>query len=220
LREDIYKVPNSLVTLQRVSNPAAPAPQTRAVLGSFADTPTGLGLYKNVPLKDGLGNYMVLRFPGGLDTLQLNQHVTGNADLDTGSLSQNYLIFVPVADPGTLRPVISIVSPLANSSLYSAQGVVTATIANRDTTVVVGSIGMKINGATVAVTAYATNGGAFVSATIPSPLPPSGSTVTNTLYYQDSGGIWQTGVWAFTAAYNYLPASSSLPPGSLTIRGL
>jgi len=118
-----------------------------------------------------------------------------------------------------LRPVISIVSPLANSFLYSAQGVVTATIANRDTTVVVGSIGMKINGATVAVTAYATNGGAFVSAAIPSPLPPSGSTVTNTLYYQDSGGIWQTGVWAFTAAYNYLPASSSLPPGSLTIKG-
>ena len=218
LREDVYKLQNALVTLERVSNPAATAPQTTAVLGSFTGLPTGLGLYENVTLNDGTGNPMILRL-GGLDTLQLNERVTGNASLNSGFLAQNYLVFVPVADPGTLRPVISMVSPLANTLLTSAAGTVTATIANRDTTVVVGTIGVKINGTTVASTAYATNGGAFVFANIPAPLPPPGTIITNTVYYQDSGGIYQTGVWTFTAAYPYLASSSGLPSGSLTIKG-
>jgi len=220
LRQATFQVLNSLVTLDRVTSDRTLPNQSTAILGTFAASTTGIGLFDNVPLTDGPGNPMVLRLPGSLDTLRLTTIVSGGADLDTGNLQQNYMVFVPVSDPGTLRPVISLVTPLANSVLASAAATVTATIANRDTSVVVGTIGMKINGVTVAVTATPTNNGAFVSAPIPTPLPPNGATITNVLYYQDSGGIWQTGVWSFTTGYSYLSAPSSLPAGSLTQRGV
>ena len=220
LRQATYLVPNSLVTLERVTSDRTIPGQSTAILGTFAASVTGLGLFDNVPLTDGPGANMVLRLSGGVDTLRLDTRVSGGADLDTGAVQQNYMVLVPVSDPGTLRPVIALVTPLANSVLLSATAAVTAEIANRDTSVAIGTIGMKINGAIATVTATPTNNGAFVSATIPLPLPPSGSIVTNELYYQDSGGIWQTGVWKFTAAYSYLAASSSLPPGSLTMKGV
>jgi hypothetical protein len=219
LRQSTWKINNSLVTLERVSNPTAPAPQTRAVLGSFASLQSGLGLFINVPLKDGVGNEMILRL-GGLDTLQLHEIVTGGADLDTGLLQQNYFILVPVSpDPGVLRPVVSEVTPLANSLLTSASADVSATIANRDRSVVLGTVGIKNNGVTVTPSLlYATNNGAYIAYTLPAPLPPPGTVVTNTVYYQDNDGVWSTNTWSWTADYNYVSVSAGAP-GSLAQTG-
>jgi hypothetical protein len=221
LRQATWKLQNSLVTLERVSGATGPT-QVNSVLGTFVATPTGIGLFVNVPLTDGPGNPMILRLSGAVDTFQIHNYVTGNADLDTGNLQQNYWVLVPVTDPGigNLRPAVALVSPLANAKVTSAQTAVSAIIANRDTTVNIGTIGMKINGNTVTPTLrYATNNGAYVSYTLPAPLPAPGSTVTNTVYFQDSGSVWQTNTWTWTAAYTYLAAANSLPAGSLAITG-
>jgi len=218
LRQATFKLANSLVTLERVTG-ATSTSQANTVLGSFAATPTGIGLFVNVPLTDGLGNPIVLRFSGSVDTLQLRERVTGNADLDVGNLEQNYMVLVPVANPGTLGPVVTVVSPLANSTLNSVVPVTTATIASRDTTVNLGSIILQVNGSTVPATVSPTNGGAFVSYTLPSPLPTPNSTVTNTLIFRDSGGVYQTNTWTWVLTYAYLPAANSLPVGSLHVPG-
>ena len=219
LRQATFKLANSLVTLERVMGDPTTTSQTNAILGAFNATPTGLGLFLNVPLSDGLGNPMVLRFSGGVDTLQLHNRVTANANLDNGNLEQNYMVLVPVTDPGTLRPVVALATPLANSILNSAAPVATATIANRDTTVNLGSIILKLNGSTAAASVSPTNNGAYVSGALPYPLPPPNSTVTNTLIFKDSGNVWQTNTWTWTLTYTYLPAANSLPLGSLSVTG-
>ena len=219
LRQATFKLVNSLVTLERVTGDPTSTSQNNAILGTFNATPTGLGLFLNVPLTDGLGNPMVLRFPGGVDTLQLHNRVTANANLDNGNLEQNYMVLVPVADPGTLRPVVALATPLANTTLNSGAPVATATIANRDTTVNIGSIILKVNGSTLAATVSPTNNGAYVSCALPYPLPLPNSTVTNTLIFKDSGNVWQTNTWTWTLTYAYLPAASSLPAGSLGVSG-
>jgi hypothetical protein len=217
LRQAAAIINPSLVTLARVTG-ATTSSQTAAILGTFAEPPTGLNTFINVPLTDGAGNPMVLRLAGGLDTFQIYDWVTGNASSDTGSLQQNYFVFVPVTIGTNLGPIVALATPLAGFTFNSIAPTVNATIANRDTSVSVGTIGMKINGSHVAATAYATNGGAFVTYTLPSPLPTPGSTVTSTVYYQDGASTWYTNTWTWTLAYNYL--STSLPLGSLTIRGI
>jgi hypothetical protein len=219
LRQATFKLLNSLVTLERVTGDPTTTSQTNTILGNFAASPTGIGLFVNVPLTDGTGNPVVLRFSGGVDTLQLHNRVTGNANLDVGSLEQNYLVLVPVADPGTLRPAVSLVTPSANSTLNSAAPVTTAAIANRDTSVNLASIILQINGSTVAATITPTNNGAYVSYALPYPLPAPNSMLTNTLIFKDSGNVFQTNTWTWMLAYTYLPAANSLPVGSLSVPG-
>jgi hypothetical protein len=219
LRQATFKLLDSLVTLERVTTDPTLPDQATAVLGSFTATPTGIGLFANVPLTDGPGNPVVLRFSGGVETLRLMNRVTGNADLDTGNLEQNYLVFVSVADPGTLRPLVTMVSPAVNSTLNSVVPVTTASIANRDTSVNANSIQLQINGHTVTAAITTTAVGAELAYTLTHPLPPANSLVTNTLIYQDTAGLSQTNTWTWTLTYPYLRASSSLPLGSLTVRG-
>ncbi len=219
LRQATFKLQNSLVTLERVTGDTATTSQTNAILGSFVATPTGIGLFANVPLTDGLGNLMVIRLAGTVDTLQLHNRVTGNANLDVGNLEQNYMVLVPVSGVGTLGPVVAMATPRANSTFNSMSPTVTATIANRDTTVNVGSISLQINGNAVAASVTPTNNGAFVSYALPSPLPPSNSLVTNTLIFQDSLGTFTTNTWVWTLTYTYLNPANSLPVGSLRVPG-
>ncbi len=219
LRQATFKLPNSLVTLERVTSDRTQPNQTTTILGSFAAIPTGIGLFVNVPLTDGPGNPVVLRFSGGVDTLRVMERVTGNADLDVGSLEQNYLVLVPVADPGTLRPLLAMVSPPAGATFNSAAPAVNATIVNRDTTLNAGTLLLQLNGQSVTPSVTTTSDGATISYTLPYPLPPSGSLVTNTLIFQDSGGVYQTNSWTWALTYAWLRAANSLPLGSLSVRG-
>jgi len=218
LRQATFKLADSLVTLERVGGDPTTTSQTNSILGTFAATPTGIGLFANVPLTDGAGNLMVLRFSGGVDTLQIHNRVTGNANLDNGNLEQNYMVLVPVTGVGILRPLVALAAPLANSTLNSVVPATTATIANRDTTVNLGSIILQIDGTTVPATVNPTNNGAFVSYALASPLPLPNSMVTNTLIFKDSDGVYQTNTWTWTLTYIYLPATNSLPIGSLSVR--
>jgi hypothetical protein len=215
LRQATFKVQNSLVTLERVTGDRTQPNQTTSILGSFVGKTTGIGLFANVPLADGAGNPMILRFSGGLDTLRLMNRVTGNANLDNGNLEQNYLVFVPVADPGKLRPIISAAAPLAGQAVSGAAPDRYATIANRDTTVNTNTIVLMLNGNPVATTITPNSGGATVTWPL-SALPPT-ATVVSTLTFQDSDGVSVTNTWTYS--YPFLSAANALPIGSLTVRG-
>jgi hypothetical protein len=215
LRQAQYLMPVSSVALERVTGDRTAPDQTTVPLGSFFGQVSGLEQYRNVPLTDGVGNPVTVRL-SELTTLRVSQRQTGN---DDSILRQNYLVFVPAADPGTLRPIVSNVSPPPGDTLNSIAPVITADIVNRDTTVQVGSIQLRFNGTTVAATVTPNVNGASVSYVLPAPLPLPNLIYTNTIIFQDSGGVSQTQHWAFTLTYTFLRASNSLPVGSLSTSG-
>ena len=217
LRQATFKLLGSLVTLERVSDPTATG-QTASILGSFLGTPTGIGLFVNVPLTDGAGNSnIVLRLSGSRDTLRLMNRVTGNADLDVGNLEQNYLVLVPVADPGTLRPVVSMVSPAPGDILSANAPGTGASIVNRDTMVDMSTIALTINGVSVPISGLVSNLNGISFTWTPAGLPSS-QALTNTVAFKDSAGVQQSFTWTYSYA-NILSASASLPLGSLSVRG-
>lgn len=218
LRQSQYLLPRTLVTLEQVTSDRTQGNQTTKLLGSFVGSISGLDRYANVPLTDAGGQEVVVRFTGGPDTLRVQNRVTGNADDEVGILLQNYLVFVPVANPGTLRPVVAMATPLFGATVDSVSPVVTASIVSRDTSVNVGSVQLSINGSPVAATVTPTANGADVNYAMPAPLPLPGL-VTSALIYQDSQNEWQTNTWTWTLTYPFLRAANSLPAGALTLRG-
>ena len=218
LRQAASIIDNSLVTLERVTG-ATGSSQVNYVLGSFTERKGGISLFVNTPLNDGIGNPMVLRLTSASDTFQINNRITGNASETTGSLQQNYFVFVPVTISTNLGPVVVLTTPLANELINTATPAVTALIANRDTSVNVGSIVLKVNGSTVAATKYATNNGAYVTYTMPTPLPVPGSTVTTTLIYLDNASTSYTNTWTWTLTYPYFNPAYSQAVGSMTLPG-
>jgi len=135
-----------------------------------------------------------------------------------GNLEQNYLVFVPVPDPGTMRPFIAAVSPAAGAEVQNAAPDRYATIANRDTSTGTNSVRLFINDKRLFppnVTFTATPGGVQVTWLL-SALP-STETITNTIAYSDNTSVWQTNTWTYS--YPFLSAANSLPVGSLNLRG-
>jgi len=220
MRQSLFQLtlPQTLVTLERVTGDRTQPDQTTAILGAFIGSESGFGFFRNVPLTDGVGNPAVVRFSGALDTLRIMNRITGNADDNVGILLQNYFVLVPTEDPGTLRPFLGLVSPLPGSTINSVAPVTTATIVNRDTTVNNQSIILQINGSTVQATVTPTLTGADVAYAL-SPLPPPDSTLTNTLIFSDGTGFYQTNSWTWSLSYALLRASNSLPVGALSARG-
>lgn len=215
LREEQYLLSQSLVTLERVTSDRTQPNQTTAVLGSFVGSAHGSGPHFNVPLTDAVGNLAIVRFSGGVDTLRVNNRVTGNWDDTTGFLLENYLAFAPVPNPGTLRPVVSAVSPTPGQQVSSSSPATYASIVNRDTTVDTSSIQLQINGAAVSFTMTPNSGGAEVDWSL-SVLPPA-PVFTNTLIFKDSAAVWQTNSWTYSYAFS--SAANRLPLGSLNVRG-
>jgi hypothetical protein len=215
LREEQYLLNQSIVTLERVTSDRTQPSQTTAVLGSFLGSPNGSGPHFNVPLTDAAGNLVIVRFSGGVDTLRVNNRVTGNASTTTGFMLENYLVLAPVPNPGTLRPIVSAVSPLPGQQVSSSSPATYATIVNRDTTVETTSIQLKINGAAVPFTVTPNSGGAELDWSL-SVLPPA-PVFTNTLIFKDSAAVWQTNSWTYS--YPFLSAANSLPVGGLSARG-
>jgi hypothetical protein len=219
-RQSTFALPIGLVTLEKVTSDRTTFNQTTYVIGSFqqlgdAGGDTGYDVHRDVPLTDAAGNRLVVRFAGGVETLRVRDVYVN--DRNNADVFHNYLVFVPVADPGTLRPIVSRTSPqVGTTSRISNQSEATfAEIANRDTSVNIGTIAMTINGSPAAITITNTTGGAQVYWSFAA-LPPA-PVYTHTLTFQDSDGTNLVHTWSYS--YPFLRASNSLPLGSLSARG-
>jgi len=220
-RHSTFALAKSQVTLEKVTSDRTTSGQTAYVLGSFqqlgdAAGDTGYDLHRDVPLTDAAGNRMVIRLAGGVETLRVRDVFVD--DRNNADVFHNYLVFVPVADPGVLRPIVSMSSPQAGTtSRISNQSEATfAEIANRDTSVNTNTIAMTINGLPTAVTITNTTGGAQVYWSFAA--LPTAASYTHTLTFQDSAGTNLAYSWTYS--YPFLRASNSLPLGALTARGL
>jgi hypothetical protein len=216
LRQAQYGIPDTQVTLDRVTSDRTTTDQTTVTLGSFLGKASGWDQHRVVPLTDFSGQQLaVLRFSGAVDTLRLSDRI---ANIPDSELMQNYMVFVPVPDPGTLRPIVTMSSPAANTSVGPASPPTSpsATIANRDTTVNTNTIALSLNGVPTAATVTPIAGGADVTWSFFN--LPAAQTITNTLSFQDSDGVWITNTWTYSFA-SFLSAGNRFPLGSLTARG-
>ncbi len=209
LREAVVNLTASESVLELVTSDPTQPGQTVSVLGSFFGDSTGY-TFRNNPLTDGTGLNKVVLNLSGTKTFRLRQ-VT--ADGGGGNRYFNYLVFVPVAGGGKQRATVSSVSPANNAVYHSVQPMVTATILNRETTVNVGTVVLRVNDAPVGATVTPTADGASVSYAL-SPLPAPNSVINCQVTFQDSDGEEVVASWSFTLAYHRLdPANARPGPG-------
>lgn len=179
------------------------------LLGSFLGERTGFQ-YRNFALTDASGQHPVTLRLSGITTLRLRQVTADPAD---GARYQNYLVFIPVADPGKQRATVSAVSPANGAEVHDVAPVIQAEILNRDTSVQLSTVVLAVNGSEVSATVTATAQGAQVRAAL-SPLPPSGSTVACRVSFQDSENVEVAADWSFRLIYTALdPANRRSGPG-------
>ena len=199
LRQAVANMAQSTVTLNQITSDISQTNQTGKPLGTFLGVTTGFQ-YRNVPLTDGTGaNSIILRL-SGVTTLQVLQ---GTTDSSNGGAAENYLIFVPVPDPGIQRATVSALSPANGTAVQTVAPVVTASIQNRDTSVKPGTIVLSINGTPVAPTVTNTADGVSLGYPI-SPLPASGTTNFARIVFQDNLNVLITNDWTFVVSYNAL----------------
>ncbi|MBM3836925.1 MAG: hypothetical protein FJ398_02990 [Verrucomicrobia bacterium] len=214
LRESLVNGTQVEAVLEKMTSDRSQPNQTTRTLGSFLAPRTGY-LLRNIPLTDGLGKSKVIVRLSGLETLRLRQVSSAPSD---GGIFQNYLVFVPVADPGLQRATVTGVSPAHGTTVESATPFLQATIQNRDTTVKTNSIALRVNNAVVTPTILSDANGATVGYAL-SPLPPPNSTVTARLTFSDNLDVAQTNEWRFTLTYKALDTSIRVPGPGLA-RGL
>ncbi|MEI7939344.1 MAG: Ig-like domain-containing protein [Verrucomicrobiota bacterium] len=223
LRQSAFDLPRSLVTLERVLGDFT-QPNTNTIpLGSFLQLgddagDTGYDVQRTVKLTDSIGNPVVLRLPGGVDTFRVSDRFVDDNNNVGSQLFQNYLVLVPVAEPGTLRPVLSMTWPLANSTarISPMPETCSASIANRDTTVVSNTIALSLNGTTVptTITMVTNASGIEVGANVTWSFvnTPAAALLNAKLTFQDNTGAHLTNIWSYS--YPFLAASKTLPSGS------
>ena len=218
-RHSTFALSASLVTLELVTSDRTISNQTTTVLGSFIQLgdergDTGYDNHRDVPLTDASGNEVVVRLAGGVTTLRVTDRYV--QDDENAEVFHNYMVLVPTADPGTLRPVVSQSMPVPGStsrSGFAATALTFASIANRDTTVT-NVVGLKMNGANVAFTTTNTASGMDVGWSLA--VVPAARIITNSLTYLDSDGVSITTSWSYS--YPFLSATNRLA-GILTTRG-
>jgi hypothetical protein len=209
LRESLVNGTQVEAVLEKVTSDRSQPNQTTRTLGSFLAPRTGY-LLRNIPLTDGLGKSKVIVRLSGMETLRLRQVSSAPSD---GGIFQNYLVFVPVADPGLQRATVTGVSPAHGTTVESAAPSLQATIQNRDTTVKTNTLALRVNNTAVTPTIVSDANGATVSYAL-APLPPPNSTVTARLTFSDNLDVAQTNEWSFTLTYKALDASIRVPgPG-------
>lgn len=208
LREALANMTTGESVLEQVTSDRTQPDQTVKALGSFLGNFTGFQS-RNFPLTDAAGKKVVLRLSGTM-TLRLRQ-VT--PDATDGARYLNYLLFLPVADPGKQRATVASVTPGPGETAETVQPVVESVIQNRDTSVDVPSIALILNGQKVNATVTATATGASVNYPM-SPLPSSGATNIAQLLFKDSDGVSLTNEWKFVVSYRALdPAVRQSGPG-------
>ncbi len=198
LRQSMVNLAQGECALEKVTSEHSVPNQTTVPLGSFLGRLSGFQ-YRNVPLTDALGNPAIVRLTD-FDTVRLRQLTTQPGD---GGIAQNYLLFVPTADPGLQRCRVVSLSPADGTTVNTVAPAINVTIQNFDTSVEVDSIVLKLNGNTVQAASSATESGATVSYAI-SPLPPSGSLNTAQIIFTDDFDVTQTNTWTFTVVYETL----------------
>ena len=191
--------------LDKVTSGATTANQVTAPLGQFSAAGTaGNQLYTWVPLADGFGRPVLLHTAAGAQTLRFTAL--------TSSFNFNYLLFVPTTATAPLQPFLTAVYPLPGATAVVPDVTVTATLANRDSSVSVGSIKLFLNGTQVAATNTATAYGATVSYR-PADFIAFGTTNTLQLTFDDSASKSVTNEWQFVTVTNLtlVPASLAKP---------
>ncbi|MHB1306947.1 MAG: hypothetical protein ACYC23_07690, partial [Limisphaerales bacterium] len=209
LRQALANMASGESVLERVTGDRTQPNATTQVLGSFLGELTGFQ-YRNFALTDGAGQNKVIVRLEGETTLRLRQITPNPGD---GGRYQNYLIFIPVADPGKQRASVSSLTPANGIIVNSIAPALNAVIQNRDTTVNVASVALNVSGAAVNATVTATPDGATVSYVL-HPLPAPNTVVPCRLTFQDSDGIEVVADWSFTVTYARLDAGNARPaPG-------
>jgi hypothetical protein len=203
LRESVVNIPTAEAILERVTSDPTTADQTTTVLGSFLGAKSGYK-YRTVPLTDGTGaNRVILRL-SGVTTLRLRQNTT---DPEGTGIRQNYLMFVPVADPGVQRANIASISPAPNSETSSVDPVIRIEVQNRDTTINLSTVALQVNGQTVTPTVTSDANGAVLTYAL-SPRPASGASNTSKLTFKDNLGVEISSEWSFIINYTSLNAAN------------
>jgi hypothetical protein len=206
LREQVVNMPSADSVLERVTGDPTQPHATTQLLGTFLGSRRGFD-YQNVPLTDGSGVKRTVVRLNGVATLRL-RHLTGDAE--DGNRLMTYLLFNPVPDPGTLRPIVTSSLPAPNSTIESVAPMIEVSIENADTTVNTGSIRLLLDGTEVANPEITpTASGAMLRHPV-APLPPSGSTVTATVVFADNEGQSITNTWQFVVTYRALDPAHRL----------
>ncbi len=209
LREAVVNMNSGESVLELVTGDRTQANPATKVLGSFLGVKSGFR-YRNFLLTDGTGQNPIILRLSGVTTLRLRQ-VT--ADSSDGGRYQNYLIFIPVPDPGLQRAAVSSISPAPGSTVDTVTPAISVEIQNRDTAVNAATIQLQLNGKTVQSQVTTTAQGALVAYKLET-LPPSGTTNTAQITFKDSEGVDVTAQWNFVVSYKSLdPASRVAGPG-------
>jgi hypothetical protein len=144
----------------------------------------------------------------------------------------NYLALVPAA--GTMPATVTDLIPPPGAKATAVYPTITVVILDRDTSVDSSSIRLSLDGVWIPTESLSIDqqvhktdnpasgirefSGATATHTLTA-LLPWGSQHTNSVVFADNTGVWHTNTWVWTAAYPFLSANNSLPPGSLTVRG-
>ncbi len=203
LRQSLEGLPQSATLLSLVTGDPASPGQAAIPAGMFLGQSVP-GRYRTIPLTDGVGKEeVVLRL-----TSEATVRLTQLTDDPTGNLlSQNFLVFIPVADPGLLPPIIAQVSPWPGSIVPRTDLVISAEILQRDTTVNTGSIQLNLNG-NAATPSVADDGSTVTVAFVPSGLP-AGATNFVEIRYADILGANRTRRWSFMTSTENPPRLES-----------
>jgi hypothetical protein len=211
LRESLTNMHNGGESrLELVTSGAGTPSQQTQVLGSFLGELTGFQ-YRNFPLTDGTGSLVILQLDG-VTTLRLHQ-VT--ADPDDGARLLNYLVFVPVPDPGLQRATVLGLIPNNGSTVRSVQPTIEASVVNRDSSVNVNTLQLSINDEIVPANITATSSGASISYTL-AVLPKSRAINTGSISFTDSDGEEITKTWTFTVEYSSLDPANAISGNGTT----
>lgn len=214
LREAVINFPQADSVLELITGDTSTTNQTAKVLGTFLGKTTGY-TFRSFPLTDGTGlNKVILRL-SGKTTLRLRQLI---ADGNGSNRLLNYLVFLPVADPGVQRATVSSAIPADGSTIESVAPKIQVVIQNRDTTVNKSTVALKVGGQTVTPTVTTTADGATVSYSL-SPLPASGSVIPVSISFKDNLGVEVSASWSFTLTYKTLDAANARSGPGL-VRGL
>lgn len=209
LREAVINFATADSVLEQVTGDPHQPDQTTQVVGTFFGYLSGYS-FRNVPLTDGIGQEkMVLRLEGPT-TLRL-RHLT--ADTDSGNRFLNYLILVPVPDPGEQAATVSFLNLANGATVNTTEPQIEAVILNRDTQVVASSVKLFLNAVEVEPEIETTDDGVTVTYLFTT-LPPAGEMQDARLTFLDDLGEEQSTDWSFAVTYLEVdPASRYDTPG-------
>jgi hypothetical protein len=224
IREGNYNMAYMLSSLSLVtSGPPTNSTQTTRLLGAFFQFggafggDSGYDRHRTVPLTDVTGNKVIVRFDGDPATVRLTDIFT---DFHSDTF-QNYLVFVPVPNPGILRPIVALSSPAAGSftRLSSMPEETAAYIVRRDRTVDLSSVELLMNGVHITSATVTSDGDGGAKVTWSLTNTPPTRVITNTISFQDSDLTPLAYTWTYS--YPFLSATNkhSLPGTNVVARG-